>query len=107
MMDRKKTLAAIARHVTEADIVLPVYSTAFDWIDLSREFVPHTEKLYSWWSYRAKDWEKSDRGRSLDHIWASQGLRGAAKSHAIVKPPRGWKRASDHVPVMVEFDLAG
>jgi sulfopyruvate decarboxylase subunit beta len=34
MMDRKKTLAAIARHVTDADIVLPVYSTAFDWIDL-------------------------------------------------------------------------
>ena len=34
MMDRKKTLAAIARHVTEADIVLPVYSTAFDWIDV-------------------------------------------------------------------------
>ena len=27
MMDRKKTLAAIARHVTDADIVLPVYST--------------------------------------------------------------------------------
>ena len=34
MMDRKKTLAAIARHVTDADIVLPVYSTAFDWLDV-------------------------------------------------------------------------
>src|SRR6187551_3921389 len=34
MMDRKKTLAAIARHVTDTDIVLPVYSTAFDWIDI-------------------------------------------------------------------------
>src|ERR1700704_2386806 len=34
MMDRKKTLAAIARHVTDADIVLPVYSTAFDWIEI-------------------------------------------------------------------------
>ena len=34
MMDRKKALAAIARHVTDADIVLPVYSTAFDWIDI-------------------------------------------------------------------------
>ena len=34
MMDRKKTLAAIARHVTDADIVLPVYSTAFDWLDI-------------------------------------------------------------------------
>ena len=34
MMDRKKSLAAIARHVTDADIVLPVYSTAFDWLDI-------------------------------------------------------------------------
>src|SRR4051794_41537679 len=34
MMDRKKTLAAIARHVTDADIVLPVYSSAFDWLDI-------------------------------------------------------------------------
>jgi sulfopyruvate decarboxylase subunit beta len=34
MMDRKKTLAAIARHVTDQDIVLPVYSTAFDWLDV-------------------------------------------------------------------------
>jgi phosphonopyruvate decarboxylase len=34
MMDRKQTLQAIARHVTDKDIVLPVYSTAFDWLDL-------------------------------------------------------------------------
>jgi phosphonopyruvate decarboxylase len=34
MMDRKACLKAIARHVDDADIVLPVYSTAFDWIDI-------------------------------------------------------------------------
>src|SRR5688500_16791934 len=34
MMDRKECLKAIARHVNDADIVLPVYSTAFDWIDI-------------------------------------------------------------------------
>ena len=34
MMDRKECLKAIARHVDDADIVLPVYSTAFDWIDI-------------------------------------------------------------------------
>jgi phosphonopyruvate decarboxylase len=34
MIDRKQGLAAIARHVTDKDIVLPVYSTAFDWIDI-------------------------------------------------------------------------
>ena len=34
MMDRKECLKAIAREVNDADIVLPVYSTAFDWIDV-------------------------------------------------------------------------
>ena len=32
MMKRDDCLKALARHVTDADIVLPVYSTAFDWI---------------------------------------------------------------------------
>jgi len=34
MMKRDACLRALARHVTDADIVLPVYSTAFDWIDI-------------------------------------------------------------------------
>ena len=55
MMDRKKALAAIARHVTDADIVLPVYSTAFDWIDLR----PH----------------------ALNYV--SHGAMGLASSHAL------------------------
>lgn len=34
MMKRDECLKALARHVTDGDIVLPVYSTAFDWIDI-------------------------------------------------------------------------
>jgi sulfopyruvate decarboxylase subunit beta len=34
MMKRDECLKALARHVTDADIVLPVYSAAFDWIDI-------------------------------------------------------------------------
>src|SRR5512135_2538710 len=34
MIDRKQALAAVARQVNDSDIVLPVYSTAFDWIDI-------------------------------------------------------------------------
>jgi sulfopyruvate decarboxylase subunit beta len=34
MMKRDDCLRALARHVTDADIVLPVYSAAFDWIDI-------------------------------------------------------------------------
>ena len=34
MNARDQCLKALARHVTDADIVLPVYSTAFDWLDI-------------------------------------------------------------------------
>jgi phosphonopyruvate decarboxylase len=34
MMKRDDCLRVIARHVTDKDIVAPVYSTAFDWIDI-------------------------------------------------------------------------
>src|SRR5208337_3965410 len=34
MMKRVDCLKVLARHVTDADIVLPVYSAAFDWIDI-------------------------------------------------------------------------
>ncbi|MGH6739434.1 MAG: thiamine pyrophosphate-dependent enzyme, partial [Bradyrhizobium sp.] len=33
-MRRDLCLKAIAAQITDADIVLPVYSTAFDWIDI-------------------------------------------------------------------------
>src|SRR5690606_356646 len=44
------------------------------WVDLVRQHVPHPQKLYSWWSYRARDWQASDRGRRLDHIWATADI---------------------------------
>lgn len=73
--------------------------------DAVRHFVPEDQKLYSWWSYRARDWAASDRGRRLDHVWVSEDLRGKLTRHAILKDARGWERASDHVPVMVELGL--
>jgi exodeoxyribonuclease-3 len=78
---------------------------AFDWTDATRAFVPPTEKIYSWWSYRAADWEASDRGRRLDHVWVSPALKGALVSQSIVKKMRGWAKASDHVPVIVELKI--
>ena len=33
------------------------------------------------------------------------GLKGALSSQKIVKKMRGWQKASDHVPVVVELNL--
>lgn len=75
--------------------------TSHDWVDAVRHFIPVEEKLYSWWSYRAKDWEKSDRGRRLDHVWVTPALVPALMDAKVLKDARGWETPSDHVPVTV------
>jgi len=97
-------LLDVVSHTPVETGLLGEAKAAFDWIDVTRTFVPQTEKIYSWWSYRAQDWEVSNRGRRLDHVWFGQGLKGSAKKHAILKKMRGWEQPSDHVPVVVEFD---
>ncbi|MFO0456765.1 MAG: exodeoxyribonuclease III [Alphaproteobacteria bacterium] len=71
------------------------------WIDVARHFVPMEEKLYSWWSYRNRDWKASNRGRRLDHLWVTPGLKSALKDFTITQETRDWETTSDHVPVMV------
>jgi exodeoxyribonuclease-3 len=65
--------------------------------------VPPTERLYSWWSYRAQDWAASDRGRRLDHVWVSGSIAANLRSAQILREARGWATPSDHVPVIVDF----
>jgi exodeoxyribonuclease-3 len=74
------------------------------WVDVTRQDIP-TGLLYSWWSYRAPDWDAADKGRRLDHIWASPDIAGAAHGSRILRPARGWEQPSDHVPVFATFDL--
>ncbi|MCW8086801.1 exodeoxyribonuclease III [Sabulicella glaciei] len=76
-----------------------------EWVDAVRHFVPAEQKLYSWWSYRNRDWAASDRGRRLDHVWVSPDLQGRLARQHVHKPARAWTQASDHVPVLVELSL--
>jgi exodeoxyribonuclease-3 len=69
------------------------------WFDVLRGFVPEPAKLYTWWSYRAQDWEAADRGRRLDHIWVSPAMADRVTEMWITKQARGWVQPSDHVPV--------
>jgi len=75
--------------------------------DVIRAAHPDPQKLFSWWSYRALDFRKSNRGLRLDHIWTSPGLTpavvpAAARIHDDV---REWDRPSDHAPVTVDLDV--
>jgi exodeoxyribonuclease-3 len=74
------------------------------WQDVTRQDIPEG-RLYSWWSYRAADWDGADKGRRLDHIWATPDIIGAAHGSRILRAARGWTQPSDHVPVFATFDL--
>lgn len=69
-------------------------------VDAMRARVPPEEKLYTWWSYRARDWRVSNRGRRLDHIWLDPALNRSCHSLEVITEVRGWPRSSDHVPVI-------
>ena len=74
-------------------------------VDAVRHFVPEDQKLYTWWSYRNRDWRVANRGRRLDHIWVTPDLRGSLRQHTVLTDARDWERGSDHVPVCVEMTL--
>jgi len=101
----KQLLTVVSHTPRETEALLAILA-AGNWTDITRKHIPEG-KLYSWWSYRARDWEASDRGRRLDHIWASQDLADHSTGSSIIRAARGWPRPSDHVPVIAHFDLKG
>jgi exodeoxyribonuclease-3 len=73
------------------------------WVDVTRADIPEG-LLYSWWSYRAKDWDTADKGRRLDHVWATPDIAASAHSSRVLRHVRGWEKPSDHAPVFATFD---
>ena len=69
--------------------------------DPVRRFFPEPQKIYTWWSYRNQDWQKSNRGRRLDHIWTTEPLITMVKKVDIFTEARNFPRPSDHVPISI------
>ncbi len=101
--DHKKLLKVVSHTPIEVDHFNDVMA-AGAWVDVTRKDIPDG-LLYSWWSYRAKDWDAADKGRRLDHIWATPDIAGAAHSSRVHRAARGWEKPSDHAPVFATFDL--
>ena len=101
--DHKKLLKVVSHTPIEVEHFNDVM-TAGDWHDVTRADIP-AGRLYSWWSYRAKDWDAADKGRRLDHIWATGDIKSAAHSSRVLRDARGWEKPSDHAPVFATFDL--
>ena len=98
-----KALLNVVSHTPIEVEALTGLQASNDWIDLGRRFHPAPGRLHTWWSYRSPDWTKNDRGRRLDHMWATPDVAALAVSHAVHEPCRAWERPSDHVPLVTEF----
>lgn len=100
-----KALLKVVSHTPIEVEKLTEVQNAGPWVDALRHYVPANEKLYTWWSYRAADWAKADKGRRLDHVWVSQKLKPNLAGMKILRESRGWDRPSDHVPVIVNLEF--
>ena len=100
-----KQLIGVVSHTPIECDKLNAIRAAGRWIDVARAFAPEPAKLYTWWSYRAADWQAADRGRRLDHVWVSPALGDRVVGIETLKAARGWERPSDHAPVTATIAL--
>jgi exodeoxyribonuclease III len=101
--DHKSLLKIVSHTPIEVDH-LTTAQKAGGWVDVTRANIPEG-RLYSWWSYRSPDWDAADKGRRLDHVWATPDIAPTARDSRILRAVRGWDQPSDHAPVLATFDL--
>ena len=100
-----KALISVVSHTPIEVEKLMAVQKAGEWVDALRKFVPDSQKLYTWWSYRSPDWALANKGRRLDHVWVSAKLGEDVRAMEVLGEARGWERTSDHAPVKVELAL--
>lgn len=105
----KQLLKVISHTPVETDGLNKIID-AGGFTDVARALIPEPEKVYTWWSYRNRDFRKSNRGRRLDHIWVSPALKDAAlaggrEAFQIWDECREWEKPSDHAPVTLQLSV--
>ncbi|AKQ40961.1 exodeoxyribonuclease III [Aurantiacibacter atlanticus] len=100
-----KQLLKVVSHTPLEVETLQRFKDAHGWTDIGREHIRDPDRYYSWWSYRSKDRKANDRGRRLDHMWASPDLAAQSTRHWLREDARDWEKPSDHIPLITEFDL--
>ncbi|MBM3522992.1 MAG: exodeoxyribonuclease III [Alphaproteobacteria bacterium] len=101
-----KQLLDVVSHTPPETTRFAKILTAHDWVDATRALHPEPQPIFTWWSYRNRDWRASDRGRRLDHVWVSRPLAKSVRAVFVLKGARDWPQGSDHVPVIVDLVAA-
>lgn len=91
-----------ATHVSEPERA--ALRRLIDWglHDVVREQFPDTERLFSWWDYRAGNFHKGI-GMRIDLILGSDSFADHVEWALIDRNARKGKQPSDHAPVVVQL----
>ena len=98
----KKLLKVVSHTPIETEFLDRIRDEG-NWVDLVRQKRDYEEVLFTWWSYRARDWDAADKGRRLDHIWGSPWTAEKLTGIDVLREARGWEKPSDHVPLTASF----
>ncbi len=100
-----KQLLKIVSHTPVETESLERARAAGGFTDLARHIHDDAQKLYSWWSYRARDWAASNKGRRLDHIWTTDAATALTdmESYRVHLAWRGGWKPSDHAPISIDI----
>lgn len=85
------------------------YETLLSWglHDTYRKVFPTSEKLFSWFNYRTKAFEREPkRGLRIDQILCTKSLIDQVIDAGISYDIRGMEKPSDHCPIWAEFDVS-
>ena len=96
-------LSRIVTHTPIEIAALERMKRSLQFIDTLREVVPPDDPVFTWWSYRAADWQAANKGRRLDHIWVTQPLKARIAGVEVLTDIRHWTPPSDHVPVILKL----
>lgn len=72
--------------------------------ELSRRFIPE-ERRYTFWDYKQLRFPRNE-GMRIDFLYGSPSASTAATAAMIDRDERKGKGASDHVPVVIDFDAS-
>uniref|UniRef100_UPI003566B19E exodeoxyribonuclease III n=1 Tax=Cohaesibacter celericrescens TaxID=2067669 RepID=UPI003566B19E len=103
--NHKQLLKVVSHTPGEVD-ALNAVQAAGPWQDVVRNHIPVEHRLFSWWSYRSKDWSNADKGRRLDHIWATDAIADKVEQVEVYRAARGWEKPSDHAPILAKLNAS-
>ncbi|QDH13978.1 exodeoxyribonuclease III [Formicincola oecophyllae] len=101
----RQLLKVVSHTPAETEALEAWCATTFS--DAMRHHHPAPARLYTWWSYRNRNRLASDRGRRLDHGWATPDLLERVVGARVLESVRDWERPSDHVPLLLDLAWPG